>query len=387
MWNLDRAPDAIDYCRQMPLARYFEGVGETSFRSGCDRDDTFALFVAGGPHAVHRQLDALHFTIYKMGYLAIDTGAREDGRVHHVGWYNQTVAHNSILIDMPGEPETSCWGYPPQRQNGGQYRYKGSKVISFETNRDYAYVAADGTRSYLPEKCSQAIRQFLFIPPGYFVVFDRVTSLRAEYRKTWLFHSINEPSVDGTLFRVDEGRGRLLARSFLPKKAKIEKIGGAGHEYYYRPYYAAGINYTGDSSGYKGKWHIEVHPGSPRKTDYFLHLIQVGDQKLKAMDEAEFSESASCAKLRFHAGERDVSVRFAKTGHVGGHIRIVEKNRTIVDRYLTDHVQQQSDLDTRTSHKASAGCTCASPDSSSALWLVFFGLLYLLMCKHRCSPR
>ena len=63
-----------------------------------------------------------------------------------------------------------------------------------------------------------------------------------------------------------------------------------------------------------GQWRVEVSPGSQRKEDCFLHVIQVGDQKLAAMDKLERIADAAREGVRITLGERRIEVRFATSG-------------------------------------------------------------------------
>ncbi len=346
MTNINNTPPAIDPTRDLPLAWHFEGIGQISMRSGNEANDTYALFACGGNlSTAHRHYDATHFTIYKKGYLAIDTGSRDlvDGENHLAGWYSQTVAHNSVLIDMPGEPDQHYWG-TSQRQNGGQYNLLGSKVIAFETRPHYAYIAGDATATYRSEKCSEMVRQFVFIPPNHFVIFDRVTSARPEYRKTWLLHSVSEPLIKGKEFCVEHEDGRLFCRTLLPERAAIDAVGGPGKEYYYKPYYDTGTNYSDNIGGLKGKWHMEIRPENAHKNDLFLHLIQVGDKTLNEMNPSTTISTATQAGVIFTYEDKSYTVTFSKTGAIGGSIKIIKSGKVLIDRKLSDKVMPQSSL-------------------------------------------
>ena len=102
---------------------------------------------------------------------------------HLFQYYCRTVAHNCILIHMPGEKLPRYWGSPAPGEedtgvvnDGGQISQLGSELAAFETNPHFTYLASDATKCYSDEKCRLALRQFVFIPPDYFVVLDRVTS-------------------------------------------------------------------------------------------------------------------------------------------------------------------------------------------------------------------
>lgn len=358
----EQAPPALAPDR-LPPARHFEAMGQVFMRSGPGDDDTYALFACGGISPNHRHYDATHFTIYKRGFLALDTGTRLGNTDNLQNYYAQTIAHNCILIKMPGEPPSPYWNGEVFQQAGGQNRQIGSEVVAFETGPELTYVAGDATAQYNADKCSLLVRQLVFVPPDHFVVFDRATSTRADYPKTWLLHHADEPVAEGKTWHSDQDRGRIFTRTLLPEDAVLEKVGGPGKEFL-----VEGVNYAIDrgpsqyiinrgDSGIRplqlkevpelmGRWRMEVRPGSAREEDVFLHLIQVGDQELGAMSEATARHDGDEATITFAAGDRTVSLRFSSTGPVGGHVRIVRGETVLVDRPLTHEVMAQEWLAT-----------------------------------------
>ncbi len=229
------APAApADFTARLPLARHFENMGQVFFRSGSGPDDTYALFAAGGTVSQHRHYDNNHFGIFKKGFLALDSGTRPQPGQHLSHYYCRTVAHNSILIRMPGEQMPPYWGSNPGTgeeklpypNDGGQRKVLGSTVVAFETRPEYAYAAGDATDAYHPDKCRLALRQFVFIAPDWFVIFDRVISTAPTYPKTWLLHTTAEPALEGDTFSAAHEEGRLFCRTLLPERAAIGKLGG-----------------------------------------------------------------------------------------------------------------------------------------------------------------
>lgn len=346
MTNLEKAPGPQGP-GALPPARHFENMGQVFMRSGSGEEDTYALFACGGILSGHKHYDATHFTIYKNGFLALDTGTRWGNNENLQNYYAQTVAHNCILIKMPGEPPTPYWNGKVYGQAGGQNKAIGSKVIAFDTNRQFSYVAGDATPVYSEKKCAQMVRQFVFIPPNHFVVFDRVTATKAEYAKRWLLHHANEPIVNGKTWYSDQDRGRIFSRTLLPEDAVLEKVGGPGKEFM-----ADGVNYPLTIGKFHGKevpelmgrCRMEVKPGSPRAKDVFMHLIQVGDQSLEAMSDASVTTTDDTAQVAFDAGDKSVELSFATTGDIAGHIRISAGAKVLVDRELTQQVMPQAGL-------------------------------------------
>ena len=344
MTDIEKAPPPEDPELLLPPARYFENTGQIFMRSDWSREATCVLFVGGGLVPGHRHWDAMHFTIFRKGFLALDTGTRQRGtaRPWAVNYYLQTVAHNGVLIHMPNEN--------PRVKAGGQNSYLGSEIVAFETQPAFTYAACDATAAYDSRKCSLMVRQFVFIPPSHIVVFDRASATRSEYRKQWLLHTANEPAMDGKTFRADQADGRLFCRTLLPDDAVLHKVGGPGKEFM-----ADGVNWSflpeaqlnkpeGWVPEYMGRWRVEVDPGAPRLTDVFLHLIQVGDRSLATMNGAETTVAADSVSLTFAHARGNVMLRFASVGQVAGHLRIRDAAGAVVDRQLTRQVASQAGL-------------------------------------------
>ncbi len=342
---------ARDPDKKMPLARHFENMGQTFLRSGSRADDTYALFTAGGVLEYHKQYDHNNFVIYKNGFLALDTGTRPEPGQHLTHYYSRTIAHNCILIHMPGEVMPRYWGNPapdedklPVPNDGGQRKILGSKVVAFETTPDYAYVAGDATETYHEQKCRLALRQFVFMPPDHFVVFDRVTAAKAEHKKTWLLHTAAEPRIGGGEFSADHERGRIMCRTFLPEKPRITKIGGPG-----RQFWSDGRNWplpkgyrTPDTTPLLGQWRVEVSPSSEQAEDFFLHLIQVGDAAAgERMVDSNVIRKDGQVGLRFQHGDDEWEVLFGTKGDASGHITLRRGGSVKVRRDLAAGVTPQ----------------------------------------------
>ncbi len=359
--DLEKAPPPLDP-GLLPSARHFEKMGQVFMRSGPGEDDTYALFACGGITGNHRHYDATHFTIYKKGFLALDTGTRAGNPDNLQNYYAQTIAHNCLLIKMPGEPPSPYWNGEVFQQAGGQNKQVGAQVVAFETGPEFTYVAGDATPQYNAEKCALMVRQFVFVPPDHFVVFDRAVSTQAEFSKTWLLHHSNEPTLEGNTWHSDQDRGRIFCRTLLPADAVLEKVGGPGREFL-----VEGVNYPVDQGPSEyiikrgdatravkyeevpelmGRWRMQVRPGAARTGDVFLHLIQVGDQELAAMGRAEAAVEGDTARLSFEAGDRVVSLNLNITGPIGGHIQIIREGGVMVDRPLTAEVMPQQWLAT-----------------------------------------
>ena len=340
-------------------ARHFENLGQFIMRSGWQADSTYCTFTVGAALSQHKHYDENNFTIYKHDFLAIDSGTRgieTDWNLRY--YYSQTIAHNCILIRRPQEPIPPYWGPvysgPEGTHNdGGMYRGS-AKVLAFETNSAFTYIASDATALY-GKKCTEAVRQFVHLLPDTFIVFDRVGAADANDGKAWLLHFVNEPRIDGRLTIADCGKGRLFCETFLPEDAKLEKIGGPGKEFWsngknwepdvsFLASTARGAKRTGRGP-YFGAWRLEVSPSKPRASDRFLHVLTAADTSSQAPHTRKIARDGMdgvVVTLPAPSGDTtEATVLFNREGPVGGMISI-GKNAPL--RSFTTAVQKQSGI-------------------------------------------
>ncbi|MFC2076790.1 heparinase II/III family protein [candidate division KSB1 bacterium] len=296
---------------ELPQDRWLGGaVGMLLFRTGWGPDDVLGMFKVGPLYVKnHDHLDRLGFQIYCRGALGIDSGLYEGedsgyGTPHWTNYFQRTIAHNSLLIRDPDET-VPYYGRPVPADGGQRFPGDGGNPASLadlenpiwhvsrvtaheidpEDNR-YAYVAGDATAAYGP-KAEMVRRSFVLLkgfdndpaagaPAAAFLLSDRVVSSRPDFEKVWMFHSIEEPTLDGNNFTVGRSGGKyggiLHSRTILPGSPRLEKIGGPGADYL-----VGDINYAtrkgGDAEG--GAWRVEVTSDAGSKEVDFLHAFFV----------------------------------------------------------------------------------------------------------------
>ena len=340
---------------ELARQRYFPSVGHLVMRDGWTPESTWIEFDCGPYYAKHQHLDQNQFTIYRRGYLAIDSGAdyTDTESPHYLNYYRRTVAHNSVLVYDPSEKFFWSDNLLPAANDGGQRmdsaRYwntirnpedwnrtrdlwdLGSMRIIDYVPGQYHYALGDATKAYSAKKLRCFTRELLYLPgSGVLVVFDRLVSTNPSFRKAWLLHGVNPPRVDqdeksrpgatefvnAKTFRFREGSGELLVHSLLPKERVVTRRGGSGSEFYAPGNDSGGGWGTGEnwpleppegaplpddpklrhmwklfwgddfekvlSSNRKnvvpGAWRIEVAPSVPTEEDFFLHVLEIGDQ-------------------------------------------------------------------------------------------------------------
>ena len=350
-WEED--PAYVDLLQNCPLhARHFEGLGVIHMRSAWQPDGTYCTFTAGSKFTQHKHFDENNFTIYKHDHLALDSGCRAvqtDYNLAH--YYSQSVAHNVVLIHKPDEPLPYHWGIrmddPRTKVNdGGMVKVLGAKIKAFETGGDFTYIASDATSCY-GDKCTEAVRQFVFVYPDYFIIYDRVGAADASYQKEWLLHTQNQPKVGRGVMRADAGDGRLFCQTLLPRNAKQDVIGGPGKEFW-----SNGLNFPLDEKvmegyltraekegrgPYTGAWRLSVKPSKESRDDRFLNVLTATDVKHSAPVKATYVKNAGQDGVTLSFGGRKMTFWFNREGEIGGEVEIDGQRRP-----LTDRVQAQS---------------------------------------------
>lgn len=283
---------------------HFESLGEVILREGNNQDDAMAMFACADFRGGHQQADNGHFSIWYKGYLAVDSGYYDGwGSSHHMNYARRSIAHNTLTITMPGESFTNT-----DHNDGGQqrgcsttyYNLPGESAdcdecemyMSNRTDPYFDFIGADFTASYDPAKVNQVTREFVWLRPDLFVVFDRVDATDASYPKRFLLHGQGPFTENGGAWHVDHDQGRLFVRTLVPVLANVVQMGGSGHEWEIEQ-----NNYPPTrGEEFAGTHRLEV---SPPNTDWtfenFLHVLQVADQTVGVMEDARLLSATGAA--------------------------------------------------------------------------------------------
>jgi heparin/heparan-sulfate lyase len=381
----------------LPRQRFFPGVGHLVMRDGWTPESTWIEFDCGPFFAKHQHLDQNQFTIYHRGYLAIDSGAdyTDTESPHYLHYYRRTVAHNSVLVYDPAEKffwSDNLW---PAANDGGQRmdsaRYwntirsredwnrtrdlwdLGSMRVVDHVPGEYHYALGDASHAYSHNKLRLFTRELVYIPgQNLLFVFDRVVSANPAFRKAWLLHGVNQPSVDqdngkagagaqefrqAKTFRFSEGEGELLVHSLLPKERVITRRGGSGNEFYapgddhggawgsgenwpleppegaalpedpklrrmWKLFWGEDFNKIQPSNRKNvvpGSWRVEVSPASGSEEDLFLHVLEIGSSGKTGSKRVELLDGVGVQGAAFEHGP---IVLFNGTGAAIAHAEV-----------------------------------------------------------------
>lgn len=295
----------------------------------------------------HMHRDAGAFQIYYKGALAIDSGEYQGknggyGIPHDKNYNKRSVAHNVITVYDPDEADTVVGGindggqrYP--KAGGGFMRtldelMAPEAILTEEVAHssgpnekapEYSYLKGDLTKAYT-DKVAGHQRSFVFLNlddeacPAAVVVFDKVDVKKADFKKSWMLHSIEEPEVQGnvtTIARTEYGfNGKLTNQTLLPEASNlvIEKIGGEGKEAWVNGENLPNPPVANGSE--QGNWRVEVSPKHAAQSDLFLNAMVVsdadGDQPTPEMEALDTGDYVGVAI-------RDRAVLFAKDAQAG----------------------------------------------------------------------
>lgn len=316
-------PDARS---RLPLARHFDGIGMVVARSAWSRDATYLTFKAGDNFWSHSHLDQGAFTLYKGGGLALDSGfyGPKYGSDHHMNYMYQSIAHNLVTVTDPDDTAPasgkeiraiandggqrrigSGWGvesapidlneWLDKREiyhTGVMQRYfEGHDAVVGIADLTPAYTNAEsgpGEFSHRTRRVERMWRTLVYDRlADVVIVRDIVHATHPEFRKRWLLHTQHEPSVGSNRFSVrvppDPARqargGSLVGLILAPARPDLQKIGGAGFEFW-----VDGKNYDEAGSLHQaitrkgqpteaGSWRIELSPPTPQREDEFLVVL------------------------------------------------------------------------------------------------------------------
>ena len=351
---------------ELPLTRYCGSpYGWMVARTGWDKNSVICeMKINEWNFGNHQHLDAGAFQIYYHGPLAMDTGIYEgdDGGYvgpHNVNYYKRTIAHNCLLVMDPGEDFITAGFRRIEKINdGGQRmpnRWSSAGELDDFLSRDYrtgqvlgrwagpcvqspafSYLKGDITDAY-SDKVRGAQRSFVFInlddkeAPAALAVFDRVTSRDSSYKKYWLLHGMERPTVRANTVRYELNQrgwnGALLNTTLLPVVSNllIEEVGGPGLEFdVLGKNIAVGIQQGHDPLDYElGDWRVQVSPLKSSATDLFLNVMQVTSRDNKNLPAVSSFSAGDFSGFRlkdfvvlFHTGDSaaDKPVAFSPPG-------------------------------------------------------------------------
>lgn len=252
--------------------QYFaDPAGYMMARNSWDEDAVAVLMKLGNKTTVNHDIyDHGTFQIYYNGLLAGSSGLyKKYGSVGHTYYLRSTVAHNGLLIFNPSKSapmikegdeilnpsvcfysgSQKMFGEAPESYLEWNDDYRTAETVGSDWgyysdgSAKYAYIAGDLTTAYPDDTVDYVGRRMFTLFTGnedipmVFLTFDEMTSDEDYYEKTFLLHTVNEPTVDEENMTAEiKNGGRLVLKSLLGADV-IEKVGGEGHYFWINGHY------------------------------------------------------------------------------------------------------------------------------------------------------
>lgn len=211
---------------QIPTEVYFEDNGTVFRRTDWTKDATAFAFRCAPPeghyaarlaskipdwreNTGHAHPDANSFIIFAKGkYLTGDTG--------YLGIKN-TDDHNTILINNRGQEKDGVYEMFKDVSNG---RLDKLRIAEISGNSDYLYIKGDAASGYYEDLGLKKFnRNFLFVAPGYFVIWDELeTDKPSEF--SFLLNADREIKINDNIADLINEKAALRVVRIAPNVAK-----------------------------------------------------------------------------------------------------------------------------------------------------------------------
>ncbi|MCP4693901.1 MAG: DNRLRE domain-containing protein [Desulfobacterales bacterium] len=423
------------------LSHFASGTGTIFMRSdwpsgAADTDvgATYLTFQSGDHFTYHQHFDQNSFTLFKHAPLALDSGVYSgDGLSEHdINYYVRTIAHNTLVVYNPAEDFSRSRPGASSNDGGQRSVYPGSRspenvdyfqqyktrydtgdMVRFEDNTFYVYALGDATNAYNNPSYNQAMdtgqsgstakvsrfhREFVYLRPDapgaadYLVLYDRVGVVDAAFsgqNTKLLFHTFNEPSVNGVpetisagetlysgadLATAVNGEGKLFIKVLAPASRNLRVVGGRGQKAFwvfganYDWHWDAGEDQPRPTNNYEdepyGEWRIELEPADAALEHNFLTVL-VPTGSAAAMPDATLISDGGMEGVHIADSTLDRVVLFSSANDGGSPTGAITYTVPIGDRSLHLLVDLAPGTRYRISNTRAAGSKTVSltPDS------------------------
>lgn len=210
-----------------------KGTGMAFWRTGWGADDTFIFFKCGDYFDNHGHFDSGHVEIFRRAPLLIEAGSYSGGTGtdHYKKFFHNSVAHNTIQIVDPSDPEDagSQRFYSNQTQGTIEKYLANEKneygnIIAYRDENRWAYLAADFTAAYTPDRVKRVVRELIWLGERYLVVVDNISLAARGFQPRVLWHYPVAPLLESKRFTVSDAGARAVVNVLAPAEAVIDTV-------------------------------------------------------------------------------------------------------------------------------------------------------------------
>jgi hypothetical protein len=301
----DPAVVAGEPLASMTPAYFGSGTGMLAVRSGWDKQAAYANLLCGPLVESHAHRDNSSFTLFKNVWSVYE--ANIDG---HSGIEQDEEYHNLVRYTLAG---------------GNAVTQRGATRCNMQAlahTPQWTYALADTTPMY-GSAVTKSEREFVFIPPAAYVVYDRAQTAAASTKRTWTMNFPKPPTLTETTMSLDLGSGNSVAiKRLLPQAPVVSTVSWAA---------VNPANYAG-----KTATRIDVTDTAPGNSSEFLHVIGLnGSVTASFRDDADGQTGVTFTL----ADGRTVTTRFNKATR-GGTLEIRRDAQLELSGTLPTHVHR-----------------------------------------------
>jgi hypothetical protein len=253
--------------------RYFAKLGWVAMRSGfTSANDLAALFICQRYH-----------------WSDLSPYAQNSFHIMGRGWL---IKGNKNTLYIDGQYQRSVSVYPTVGQgvkaySPGSIFDVGPGIQTFTSNDVYDYMIGNATNAYDRAKLTRYTRQFVYLKPNIFVIFDNVITTNPDVEKKWVVVPAAAPTDLGhNILKIMNGDGALWIKRLLPLNASVDLSGSQ----------------------------ITVVPTQKATQAFFLHVMEAADSKKGAGQVLANEATAVLEGDSFLVKVGSYKMRFSKDG-------------------------------------------------------------------------
>jgi hypothetical protein len=176
------------------------GTGQLPMRTAWSQSSSYANFICGPYTESHAHHDQGSFVIYKGSWLAYDANIDSSSGIEQAETF-----HSLLRVVQGGTTVTQVEGSP--RCN----------MVAMSDDASMTYALADVTPVYGGKAAVAKVeREFLFLKPDAFVIFDRADTVGTGVSRVWTLNVPVAPTVAGDHLTVTRGANRMDVYRLAP---------------------------------------------------------------------------------------------------------------------------------------------------------------------------
>jgi hypothetical protein len=269
---------------RLATAYWASGVGQFSMRSSWTPTATYSNFICGPYKEVHASRDQGSFVIFNGDWLAMDANLVSRSGVQQI-----EATHNLVRVEQNGQVVKQLLNTPR------------CVMQALADNPNFTYGLANVAPVYGTKgPVARMEREFLFIKPSTFVVFDRAQTTGTGVQRVWTLNLPVAPTVEGDRISMVRGNSRLDVLRLAPQGVTPRVV-----------------SWPAELPDVQSGFRVDV-ADAMSDSSVFLNVLGVNGSVQEAVRSDAAGQTGTAIRL---ADGRTVTVRFSTQGS-GGSIEI-----------------------------------------------------------------